>query len=156
VLAETARRLQAANVRVEVGDAARPGAWGKDYDRVLVDPPCTGLGTLQAHPDLRWRVRPGDPERLARLQAQILEAGARALRPGGVLLYSTCTLSATENERLIDDFLVSHPGFTLDDLASTMPGCSRAAAGGAGALCVVTLPHRDRTAGFFMARLRRD
>ena len=155
-LLENVERLAAAGVRVEVGDASRPGAWGEGYDRVLVDPPCTGLGTLQAHPDLRWRLRAGDPQRLAAVQAGILAAGAQALRPGGVLLYSTCTISAIENEQLIGDFLESHPGFVLEDLPAAMPERRPAADAGPGRLCVVTLPHRDRTAGFFMARLRRD
>ena len=74
---------------------------------------------------------------MARAQARILAAGAAALRPGGVLVYSTCTISPTENERLIAAFLDSHPEFGLDDL-------------------LLTLPHRDRTAGFFIARLRRS
>jgi 16S rRNA (cytosine967-C5)-methyltransferase len=155
MLAQNAERLGAASVRVEVADAAIPRERPADFDRVLVDPPCTGLGTLQAHPDLRWRVEPSDPERLAGLQHAILAAGAQALRPGGVLVYSTCTISATENERLIAAFLDSQPGFALDDLRAELPSYGAAAATGTGARCVLTLPHRDHTAGFFIARLRR-
>jgi 16S rRNA (cytosine967-C5)-methyltransferase len=126
------------------GGAARASAGGEApeptgdglFDRVLVDPPCTGLGTLQARADLRWRVGPEDVAQLARTQAAILAAGAQVLRPGGVLVYSTCTISPTENERQISAFLESNPDFALDDQ-------------------VLTLPHRDRTAGFFIARLRR-
>ena len=133
----TARRLRADNVRVELGDAARRRADGEEFDRVLVDPPCTGLGTLQARADLRWRVTPDDVPRLARVQATILDAGAQALRPGGVLVYSTCTISPTENEHVIASFLDSHADFSHEQT-------------------VTTLPHRDRTAGFFIARLRRS
>ena len=89
---------------------------------------------------------------MARAQAAILAAGAGALRPGGVLVYSTCTISPTENERLIAAFLDSHPDFGLEDLAAELPA-SRL---GPSSDLVLTLPHRDRTAGFFIARLRRS
>ena len=150
-LARTARRLRAGNVCVEVGDAAiaRPG--GPEFDRVLVDPPCSGLGTLQARADLRWRATPAAAAEMSRLQGAILAAGARALCPGGVLVYSTCTISANENEHVIAAFLDSHRDFSLDDLAAELPAFAMPAVRGA----VLTLPHRDRTAGFFIARLRR-
>ena len=136
-LVRTARRMHAASVRVEVADAALERADGPVFDRVLVDPPCSGLGTLQARPDLRWRVTPDAITEMVHAQASILAAGAAALRPGGVLVYSTCTISPIENEHLIAAFLDSHPDFGLDDVT-------------------LTLPHRDRTAGFFIARLLRS
>jgi 16S rRNA (cytosine967-C5)-methyltransferase len=156
-LTRTAARLRASNVRVEVGDAAGPRP-GPAFDRVLVDPPCSGLGTLQARADLRWRVTPDSVAELARLQATILARGAASLRPGGVLVYSTCTISTTENEHVIANFLDSHADFSLDDLASQVPAFAPGrAAGGAlpTARTLLTLPHRDGTAGFFIARLRR-
>ncbi len=139
-LQRTVERMRADGcVRVVVGDAARPptdlAPCDRPFDRVLVDPPCSGLGTLQARADLRWRLQPDDPARLAKLQAAILAAGAAVMRPGGVLVYSTCTISAIENEQQISAFLAAHTAFVLDD-------------------CMQTLPHRDRTAGFFIARLR--
>ena len=91
---------------------------------------------------------------MARAQAAILAAGAGALRPGGVLVYSTCTISPTENERLIAAFLDSHPDFGLEDLAAEWPALALEPSTGSG--LVLTLPHRDRTAGFFIARLRRS
>jgi 16S rRNA (cytosine967-C5)-methyltransferase len=97
---------------------------------------------------------------MARAQLRILQAGAQALRPGGLLLYSTCTISATENEAIIDQLLESHPFFELEDLAAELDGAGLGSeadglrAGRAGR-ALQTLPHRDRTAGFFMARLRR-
>jgi 16S rRNA (cytosine967-C5)-methyltransferase len=85
-LADTARRLHAQSIRVELTDAALERPEGPVFDRVLVDPPCSGLGTLQARPDLRWRVTAEDIEKLTQIQMAILTAGAQALRPGGVLV----------------------------------------------------------------------
>jgi 16S rRNA (cytosine967-C5)-methyltransferase len=150
-LVRTAQRLGARNVRVELADAAQPRPEGAVYDRVLVDPPCSGLGTLQARPDLRWRMQRSRLERLEREQAKILAAGAQALRPGGVLVYSTCTISPTENERRIATFLDTNSDFALDDLGVELPAYANARA----PETVLTLPYRDHTAGFFIARLRR-
>jgi 16S rRNA (cytosine967-C5)-methyltransferase len=162
-LVRTTQRLGAGNVRVELADASQARADGPVFDRVLVDPPCSGLGTLQAHADLRWRTNPEAIQQMARAQARILAAGAEALRPGGVLVYSTCTISPFENERLIAAFLDSHSDFGLDDLAAEYPAFALAAPAetpqqGAPtqAGLLMTLPHRDRTAGFFIARLRRS
>lgn len=168
-LRETVRRLGASSVTVEVADAALPRAGGETFDRVLVDPPCSGLGTLQARPDLRWRWAIGDPaacpelgidrrsapERIAELvglQRAILTAGARSVRPGGTLVYSTCTISAAENEQLIEQFLSGDSDFVLDDLTRQWPSHSHPQA----RRFLLTLPHRDRTAGFFIARMRRS
>jgi 16S rRNA (cytosine967-C5)-methyltransferase len=167
-LARTAQRLHAPNIRVEVADAASERADPGSFDRVLVDPPCSGLGTLQARPDLRWRATPAASEEMSALQARILAAGAHALRPGGVLVYSTCTISPNENERVIAAFLDSHTDFALDDLASEplqlgrpiqAPGEGTPAGTPASDVrmrSLMTLPHRDHTAGFFIARMRRS
>lgn len=178
-LARTAQRLRVPNIRVEVADAAEERPEGAVFDRVLIDPPCSGLGTLQARADLRWRVTPEDVREMTRTQAQILAAGAAAVRPGGVLVYSTCTISPTENEHQIAAFLDAHPDFSRDDFAAGLPSLrmrlpessteqgslepeqrsagDRRSAGSAASTAglVLTLPHRDRTAGFFIARLRR-
>jgi 16S rRNA (cytosine967-C5)-methyltransferase len=160
-LDQTVRRMHARSIRVEVGDARLPRT-GESYDRVLVDPPCSGLGTLQARPDLRWRASLAAIERMRADQFRILDCGAQVLRPGGVLVYSTCTISPTENERLIADLLDARPEFQLDDLAAEMPdltlpeppsGPPAALPDGGSAL--MTLPHRHNTAGFFIARIRR-
>jgi 16S rRNA (cytosine967-C5)-methyltransferase len=137
-LQRTAERLHARNIQVQLADASIPRSEGAVFDRVLVDPPCSGLGTLQARADLRWRVTPQSIDQMADVQAVILAAGAASVRPGGVLVYSTCTISSTENERQIASFTESHPDFALTGSP------------------VVTLPHRDSTAGFFIARLLRS
>jgi 16S rRNA (cytosine967-C5)-methyltransferase len=154
-LTETARRMGATTVEVRRGDAARVD--DRDaYDRVLVDPPCSDLGTLALRPDARWHKRPEDPARLAALQGAILRAGARALKPGGTLVYSTCTISPEENERLLRGFLAERPEFALEDpragrAASGLPVWEHPSVPGV----LQTLPHRDGTDGFFVARLRR-
>jgi 16S rRNA (cytosine967-C5)-methyltransferase len=95
----TCRRMRANNVTVVTADAkAFDGQNG--FDRVLLDPPCSGLGTLQSHPDLRWRIALADIDRLAAEQDELLAAARRALRPNGTLVYSVCTLSPRE-ERLV-------------------------------------------------------
>jgi 16S rRNA (cytosine967-C5)-methyltransferase len=80
-------------------------------DRVLVDAPCSGLGTLRRNPDLKWRQRPEDLAELAAKQAAILAAAAALVKPGGRLVYATCSLLAEENERVAEAFLAAHPGF---------------------------------------------
>ncbi len=135
-LALTAERMHAGMVKARVEDAAAFDSEAP-FNRVLVDPPCSGLGTLQSRPDLRWRVSPESIAGLLPLQARILAAGARALRPGGVLVYSTCTISTRENEAQIAALLRADPGLEADGEPLRI------------------LPHRDATDGFFVARVRR-
>jgi 16S rRNA (cytosine967-C5)-methyltransferase len=134
-LEANARRLGASNVRVVNADAIDPV--GGAFDRVLLDPPCSDLGTLQSRPDVRWRKDPALVERVATEQAELLEAAAAQVRPGGVLVYSTCTISARENEQQMQTFLETHREFRLASRRSL-------------------LPHRDGTDGFFIARLERS
>ncbi len=133
---------------VEVADAAQPRSEGPAFEAVLVDPPCSGLGTLQSRPDLRWRTSPERIEALSELQARILRAGADATSPGGVLVYSVCTLTRAEGDSVVAAFLSQRPDFSAEPLAELLP----AAASGP---YLRTLPHRDGTDGFFIARLRR-
>jgi 16S rRNA (cytosine967-C5)-methyltransferase len=147
-LRKTAARMGATIVDVHTGDASNPHATG--FDRVLVDPPCSDLGTLASRPDARWR-KAGRPQALAELQQRILQAGADALRPGGTLVYSTCTISPSENEHVVSAFLAGHPEFSVDDLGTELPLWKHPTM----PQHLQTLPHRDRTDGFFIARLRR-
>jgi 16S rRNA (cytosine967-C5)-methyltransferase len=148
-LRRTAERMGApVDVRTEDATAFSADA---PFDRVLVDPPCSDLGTLASRPDARWRKPAGLPERLAGLQEAILRAGARATRPGGTLVYSTCTISPAENEAVVRSFLDREPGFELVATPSDVPLWDDPRVPGFSQ----TLPHRDGTEGFFVARLRR-
>jgi 16S rRNA (cytosine967-C5)-methyltransferase len=148
-VAANCERLGVTCATLEVGDAA-VASFGGDYDRVLVDPPCSDLGTLQSRPDVRWRKNPRQVAELRLLQASILSAGAEALRPGGTLVYSTCTISPDENERQIEALLGRHR-FETVDLSLRFP---RFAQAGSRHL-LQTLPQRDATDGFFVAALRK-
>lgn len=148
-LSRTAARMGATIVEVQNRDAMEPTHGS--FDRVLVDPPCSDLGTLASRPDARWR-KAGRPNALAELQLQILTAGAAALKPGGTLVYSTCTISPAENEHVVSAFLATHGDFSADDLGSEHPVWKHPTM----PPYLQTLPHRDRTDGFFVARLRRS
>ncbi len=150
-LQDTCRRMGAGNVHVRVADGRDPTPGGP-FDRVLVDPPCTGLGTLRSRPDLRWRVSASDVGPLAETQAGLLAAGAASTAPGGTLVYSTCTISPEENERQIDGLVERDPGLAVDDLCSDVPLWHHPGV----PFHLQTLPHRDGTDGFFFARLRRE
>lgn len=151
-VAELAERLGAEIVRAVEADAVGADL-GSGYDRVLVDPPCSDLGTLASRPDARWRKRPGDAGRLAELQGAILARAAAALAPGGTLVYSTCTISACENEQLVAGALEAGPaaGLGADPLGERFG----AVASERDPRFLQTRPDRDRTDGFFLARLRR-
>ncbi len=150
-LRRTARRLHASCVTVQTGDA-RERRPEPRFDRVLVDPPCSGLGTLQSRPDLRWRVRPHAPAELSAIQGQILAAAGAATAPGGLLVYSVCTISRAEGEVVIEAFLAGNREFAADDLGAEYPPLADDRDG----RNLQLLPDRDGTDGFFIARLRRS
>ncbi len=134
-LRATCARMGAGCVRVVTADARQLSEDG--FDRILVDPPCSGLGTLQSRPDLRWQERRSEIEALADRQLQLLRAGAEKLNPGGTLVYSVCTISRREGEGVVNRFLDGDSeGFALEHSEQL-------------------LPHRDGTDGFFIARLQR-
>jgi 16S rRNA (cytosine967-C5)-methyltransferase len=149
-LAENAARLGAGNIEVLARDAREPVGNGP-FDGVLLDPPCSDLGTLQARPDARWRKTPEQVAELSEVQAELLESAAAQLKPGGTLVYSTCTISPAENERRVEVFLESHANFAADDLGAERPELSSPL----DARFLQVLPHRHGTDGFFIARMRR-
>ena len=123
-----------------------PGGLGL-FDLVLVDAPCTGLGTLGRRPDLRWRKDPTDAARLAGLQRDLLEAAIAQTKPGGAVLYCTCTITAVENQGVVEAVMAGHPEVE----PAWLPG-SRLDADG----YFRTRPHQDHSDAFFAARLKKS
>lgn len=155
LVARDARRLGLSHVETAVADATRglgPHVEAR-FDRVLVDAPCSGLGTLRRNPDLRWRVQPADPARLAETQLAILRSAAAVLRPGGALVYSTCTLTHEENESVVEAFLAQESAFQRAP-RSTLPEAVQPLLDDEGRMR--TWPHRHDADGFFAARLERS
>ena len=120
------------------------------YDRVLADVPCSGTGTLARNPEIKWRLKPEKLAELHALQVGILEAALRQLRPGGKLVYSTCSLELEENDEQVARFLAEHPGWQLEaPPANAVP--EHVLDGG----FLRVLPQCEGTDGAFAARLRR-
>lgn len=154
LLQENCRRLGVSIVKTLAHDATvmLPVA-PASFDQVLADVPCTGLGTLRRNPDGKWRVREADITRLQRLQREILAQAATLVKHGGILVYSTCTLTPEENEGVIGPFLSEHEDFSLESAAPGLPPDCEGLVEERGFL--LTLPHRHGTDGFFAARIRR-
>jgi 16S rRNA (cytosine967-C5)-methyltransferase len=140
-LEENLARLGARNVRVVRADATQLPADLGEFDRALVDAPCSGLGVLARRPDLRWRAKP-----LPELQLELLRAAAERVRPGGILVYSVCTLNFDENEAVVDEL-----GLPVDaELGEEWPQYRHPKR----PEFLLTRPDLHNTSGFFIARLR--
>jgi len=127
-------------------------------DRVLVDAPCSGLGTLRRNPDLKWRQTPQSVDELARKQADILAGASRLVKPGGRLVYATCSILAEENEAVVDAFLAAHPGYRrlcASEVLAQQGIMIEACGYGESALDLRLLPHLHGTDGFYAAVLER-
>lgn len=145
---ENIRRMDLSTVFAYVADARRPAI--REVDAVLIDAPCTGTGTFRRHPDARWRLRTSDLAVMAALQREILRSASTIVKPGGMLVYSTCSLETEENDTQVERFLTEHKNWRLDPPAE---GAVPATVIDAGRLRV--LPQRHGTDGAFAARLRR-
>jgi 16S rRNA (cytosine967-C5)-methyltransferase len=145
---ENAKRLEIDSLYVYVADARLPAI--KPVDLVLVDVPCTGTGTFRRHPDARWRLKISDIAVMAAQQRSILRSAASVVKPGGLLVYSTCSLEPEENDEQIDYFLANNPGWRVDPPPE---GAVPSAVLDNGRLRVT--PQQHGTDGAFAARLRR-
>ncbi|MGA2938204.1 MAG: 16S rRNA (cytosine(967)-C(5))-methyltransferase RsmB [Syntrophobacteraceae bacterium] len=129
----------------------RPQSTGL-FDRVLLDAPCTGLGTIRRKPDIKWRRHIKDPYRLSRLQKELLSHAAQFLRAGGVLVYATCTVLRDENESVTQHLSESHPELAIESAAENLPDACREMVSGP---YYRSWPHKHDVDGFFSARWRR-
>ena len=152
LIAAQQRRLGLENIRPVMRDAAK---YREDLDTrmdaVLLDAPCSGLGVLAEKPDIRLRITEEGVEELIALQARLLDTVCRYVRPGGILVYSTCSLLKDENEHQARAFLERHPEFTAEPLPESVPEKFRKHQG----LGLQLLPHRDGVEGFYLCRMRR-
>lgn len=146
-----AQKLGLKNVRTLLQNGCTIGQkYAGKADRVLVDAPCSGLGVLRHKIDLRWRKNPSDLRTLPALQRRILDSASQCVRPGGVLVYSTCTMNDEENSRIVADFLKNHPEFHVENATQwlTVPGHEGP--------FIQLLPQRDNLDGFFIARMKKE
>ncbi|HVP07717.1 MAG TPA: methyltransferase domain-containing protein, partial [Candidatus Acidoferrum sp.] len=120
------------------------------FDRVLLDPPCSGWGTAGKHADLRWAKSSQDIENLTKIQTKMIDRAARFVKPGGVLVYSTCTIMRRENDQIVEEFLLRNPHFEIDS-AAQFYGPDLVNDRG----FVKTYPDCDGLDGAFCARLKR-
>jgi len=152
-LESTARQWGASAVRTAPIDATDPDGTARlgTFDRVLVDAPCSGLGTLRRNPEIRWHLTERKLAEMPPLQGRILANAAACVRPGGILLYSTCSVMPEENDGVVAAFLEAHPDFSPQRPPAEVPAGTIDAEG-----FFRTYPHRHGTDGFFGALLVRQ
>ena len=145
-----AQRLGISIMEAQMCDARAIGAaYAGQADRVLVDAPCSGLGVLRRKPDARWKKSPEDVKTLPPLQRAILASAAEAVKKGGILVYSTCTMEEYENAAIVANFLRTHTDFVLEETGGFLPVQKTTE-------CMVQImPETDGPDGFFIARMRR-
>ena len=148
-LLDNRARLEATNVLVAVGDALFPAV--REMDAVLIDVPCTGTGTFRRHPDARWRLKVSDLSVMSALQGGILRAAAEVVKPGGLLIYSTCSLEPEENELQVEEFLSRNPEWKLEPPSAGVVPPETMDSG-----FLRILPQIHGSDGAFAARLRRS
>ncbi|WP_413199687.1 16S rRNA (cytosine(967)-C(5))-methyltransferase [Nostoc piscinale] len=150
-LQENARRLNLQSIEICTGDSRNLPQFYNIGDRLLLDAPCSGLGTLHRHADARWRQTPESSQELSQLQKQLLSHTSNFVKNGGVLVYATCTLHPAENEVVISEFLAEKPQWQIEPLEPSSPYSIYSTPQG----WLKVWPHRWDMDGFFMVRLRK-
>lgn len=148
---ENAARLQLKSIKIEVGDSRNCEQFINIADRVLLDAPCSGLGTLHKRPDIRWRQTSQGIRELFTLQKELLEQAATWVKPKGILVYATCTLNVLENEKVIQSFLANNTNWSIQFPPDTIAKNWLTTEG-----WIKVYPHRHNMDGFFMVGLVRD
>ena len=149
-LKENADRLQMKSIKIHTGDSRHFPEFVNLADRVLLDAPCSGLGTLHRRADARWRHTPENIQQQSQLQSELLANAATFVKSGGVLVYATCTIHPLENETVIRSFLDSNPHWQIEPPTIDLP-VQPSPEG-----WVKVWPHRHHMDGFFMVRIKRD
>lgn len=153
LLEENCRRVGACNVETQVLDATKADLnFMKTADAVLVDAPCSGFGTLRRHPDIRWNKTFEQIRALSEMQYSLLKNAAQHIKPGGILVYSTCSIEPIENEAVIQRFLADFPMWTIENAKDFLPNVLPNMITPQG--FVQTFPHEHEVDGAFAARLR--
>ena len=151
---ENARRLGLRSIRAVGADAVRAPLAPQRFDAVLLDAPCTALGTVARRPDVRWRRRPEDVAAMARLQADLLDAAVELVRPGGRLVYSVCSFEPEETTDHVRR-LLQRGGWEVMPVRESLPACVESRRVEEDGFGVTLLPHQFRTDGFFVVRFDR-
>mgnify|MGYP001221615294 CR=1 FL=1 len=149
-LQQNCARLGLHSIHLVSGDSRDLPQFKGLADRVLLDVPCSGLGTLNRHADARWRQTPQSVQELSQLQAELLDQATTWVKPGGSLIYATCTLHPAENEEQLQHFLTRHPTWQLEPPPQDSPIAAFTTPAG----WIKLLPHHHQMDGFFMGRLR--
>jgi len=160
LIEEQAARLGLQHVNTSSQDASElPNSVEQaSFDAVLLDAPCSGFGVIRRKPEIKWTKQPEDVKEIAKIQAQLLDAMSGLVKPGGVLVYSTCTIAKEENEEQVASFLARHPEYSLDAhwpevLLNTLKEHGIIGEPFDGQLQL--LPYHANSDGFYIARLKR-
>jgi len=155
LIENNANRLKATIIKAQIKDAkVLDVAIVNSFDKVLIDAPCSGLGVIRRKPDIKWSKKLDDIELLRKEQEQILFVCSKYVKPGGVLVYSTCSIDPEENQKVVEKFLAENKEFTYDDIRPFVPKklqeslkspCGQ----------ITLFPHIHDTDGFFIARLKK-
>lgn len=153
---DNAKRLGISGIRAVEADASRPflSVLSQIYDKVLIDAPCSGLGTVGRHPDIKWNRKEPDVKRISRIQKSILEHSAAAVKEGGFLLYAVCTYTREENSTVVDNFLARAKEYSTVNLKKTVPDWAANLIDNDGFFR--SYPHKHRMDGFFAALLKKE